>query len=105
VRANRERRGVSEPFLTLEADPESIAVLRDTLERHAYDAAQQALRPDYFTSPFPHYENFSVAIESLASPLPTLFRLLALGQPVPAAIIEAGLGRDFAEAGLATGLL
>lgn len=89
----------------LDPDPDAISAIRDVLERVGYDAAQQALRHDYHSSPFPHFEDLSGKLTGLEPGLGLALRLLALGQSVPVEEAERLLGRAFAEAGLITGLL
>ncbi|MCC6790773.1 MAG: methyltransferase [Thermomicrobiales bacterium] len=96
---------MSAAIARLDPDPECIAEIRRTLERVGFDAAQQALRPDYFTSPFPHLEQMERLLPALDPALATAIRLLAFGEPVPAAELEVQLGREFIEAGLIGGLL
>ncbi|MBX3070749.1 MAG: methyltransferase [Thermomicrobiales bacterium] len=87
------------------ADAGSVSVLRSTLEQIGFDVAQEALRPDYLASPFPHFETFAGAISGLEPPLRIALQLLSLGQPAPVEVVEGALGRDFLEAALASGLL
>jgi hypothetical protein len=88
----------------LEIDAESIALLKKTLAAVGYDTAQQFLRPDYFSSPFPHYEELEAQLPRLSPSLATSLRFFALGQTVTTAELEDNLGRPFVEAGLATNL-
>ena len=89
----------------LDPDPEAIAELRTAFDRLGYDAAQQAFRPDYWTSPFPHREAFAATLADLPPALATALRLFALADPVGLDEAEASLGRGAVEAALATGLL
>jgi hypothetical protein len=89
----------------LEIDQDSIVQIRATLDHVGYDAAQQALRPDYFTSPFPNYEDLLRLLPVVDRPIAIALRLLALGLPEPFNDVEQFLGRDFVEAGLVCGLL
>ncbi len=85
-------------------DPESIATLRSMLERVGFDLAQEALRGDYLSSPFPHYETFAERVAKLDPAPATALRLLALGQSLGANSVETALGVDVLESLLATGL-
>jgi methylase of polypeptide subunit release factors len=87
------------------ADPESLRSLSSILDLISYDLAQQSLRPDYFTSPFAHYESLLNLIPNLDPPLAQALRLLTLAEPVESAALERSLGQAFVEAGVASGLL
>lgn len=89
----------------LEIDVDAIGVLRSTLDDVQFDFAQQVLRPDFASSPFPHVENFRDQLAALNPVLATALRLLSLAIPVDAAELEHCLGAEFVEAGLITGLL
>jgi methylase of polypeptide subunit release factors len=89
----------------LVADPESLRSLCSILDSIGYDLAQQSLRPDYFTSPFAHYDSLLNQLSNLDPPLAQALRLLALAEPVESAALERSLGRAFVEAGVASGLL
>jgi hypothetical protein len=89
----------------LEIDVDAIALLRATLEDVQFDFAQQSLRPEFASSPFPHYENLSDQLGTLDPKLATALRLLSLATPVRAGQLESALGREFIEAGVVIGLL
>ena len=89
----------------LDIDREATATIRETLDDVRFDLAHQTLRPEFASSPFPHFENFKDQLGSLDLKLATALRLLSLAIPVDAADLELTLGRAFIEAGLVTGLL
>ncbi len=93
----------AEPRLIFELD--SIEVLRSVLDQTGYDLAHEALRADYLTSPFPHFEELAAKIGHLEPAVGLALRTLSLGEPVAIDLIEGLLGRDFLEAALVTGLL
>ena len=89
----------------LEPDPEALAVLSHALLQLQYDDALMALRPDYFTSPFPHVEMVQKLLPGLPENLALAIRLFAFGEPVASTALETLLGRELVEAGLVSGLL
>jgi len=89
----------------LAIDVDAIAVLRATLEDVHFDFALQTLRPEFASSPFPHYEHLRDQLGTLNPTLATALRLLSLAIPDSAVNVEAALGREFIEAGVAVGLL
>ncbi len=89
----------------LDADPESTAQIRSTLDEVGLDAALQALRPDYFTAPYPNLEELGRLLPALERPLAVAIQLLSMAAPLPLFEVEEALGREFIEAGLMCGLL
>lgn len=89
----------------LEVDHETLPAIAAALDRVGFDAALQALRPDYFTAPFPHLELLAAVLPALDPALATAIRLLSFGEPVDEETITAHLGGEFVLAGLVSGLL
>src|SRR5437868_871566 len=96
---------MSMPIPRLEIDREAIGVLRRTLDDVRFDLVQQTLRPDFASSPFPHFEQFRDQLASLSPKIGTAMRLLSLAIPTDATELEEHLGAPFIEAGLICGLL
>lgn len=93
------------PAPRLFADPESVRLIRSTLEQYGFDLAHEAIRPDYLTSPFPKLEFLIPRLNRLDPTLEFLFRLYTAGESFTPDVIEAVLGREMLEANLVTGLL
>jgi methylase of polypeptide subunit release factors len=89
----------------LEIDLEAIGVIRGMLDEIGFDLAQQAIRPDYFGSPFADFDELSRLLPSLPTRLSVAFRVLSLGLPIPIGEAESTLGRRVVEALLVCGLL
>lgn len=93
------------PAMTLDPDPEAIAVLSAKLRQMGYDDALQALRVDYFTAPFANLEEVARRFPALDDTLATAIRVFTFGEPAKPGALESGLGRELVEAALLCGLL
>jgi SAM-dependent methyltransferase len=89
----------------LSIDQTRLQHVRMALDDLHYDTLQRTLRPDYYWTPYPVWEEFKAAIAGLSPPLRTCFTLLLLAEPVPLADAQAQLGGRFIEDLLALGVL